>query len=93
MGMIAKNYARKTYITDDNPRNESASKIRRDILKYCPDGIEIPNRKKAILQAIKDLKQNDTLIIAGKGHEDVQIIKNKRFKFDDSKIVKNYIKA
>ncbi len=92
MGIIAQNYSSKTYITDDNPRNESPLGIRKDILKYCPDAIEIANRKKAITRAIKDLKNGEILLIAGKGHENVQIIKNKKYKFDDYKIVKNIIK-
>ena len=92
MGIIANKFALRTYITDDNPRNENASDIRRAILKYCPNGIEIANRKQAIKKAIKDLELNEILIIAGKGHEKFQIIKNKKIKFDDYKIVKNIIK-
>lgn len=91
MGVIAKNYALRTYVTDDNPRNESPSKIRKDILKYCPNAKEIPNRKNAIKCAIKELKKNETLIIAGKGHETVQIIKNKKYKFDDLKLVRDIV--
>ncbi len=92
MGLIAKNYASRTYVTDDNPRNENAAKIRKNIIKYCPNGIEVPDRKNAIKTAIKDLKLNEILIIAGKGHEKVQIIKNKKYKLDDIEIVKNFIK-
>ncbi len=92
MGKIANKYASKVYITDDNPRNENAAMIRKTILKNCPDGIEIPGRKKAIITSLKELKINEILIIAGKGHEKVQIIKNKEFKFDDVKIVKNILK-
>ncbi|OUW95090.1 MAG: hypothetical protein CBD97_03670 [Pelagibacteraceae bacterium TMED237] len=91
MGVIAKKFASRIYITDDNPRNENASKIRKSILQYCPDGIEVSNRKLAITKAIKDIKENETLLIAGKGHEKVQIIKNKKIKFDDYEIVKNII--
>ena len=91
MGLIANNLASRIYITDDNPRNEDANKIRKDIIKYCQKGIEIPNRKKAIIRAIKDLKTKETLIIAGKGHEKIQIIKNKLLHFDDFKIVKDFI--
>ena len=91
MGNIAKNYASRVYVTDDNPRYESASKIRKTILKHCPNGIEVANRKKAIIKAIKDLGFNENLIIAGKGHEKVQIIKNISKKFDDYEIVKKII--
>ena len=54
-------------------------------------GFEIPNRKKAIHYAISKLDLNDTLIIAGKGHEKYQLIKNKKIDFDDFKITKNII--
>ena len=92
MGKIASKYASKVYITDDNPRFEDPSKIRKDILRYCSKAIEIPNRKKAIQFAINALLKNDVLIIAGKGHEKFQIIKNKFINFDDMKIVKNKIR-
>ena len=92
MAIIAKKHASRTYITDDNPRNENPSKIRKHILKYCPDGIEISSRKEAIEKAIYDLKANETLLIAGKGHEKLQIIGNKKFKFDDQELVKKIIK-
>ena len=92
MGLVAKNFAKKVYVTDDNPRNENASIIRKNILKYCPNGIEIPDRKKAIKKAIDELKMHDTLIIAGKGHKNFQIVKNKKIKFNDAEIVKNFIK-
>ena len=91
MGLVAAKYANKIYITDDNPRNENPSKIRKTIIKYCSKGIEISNRKKAIEYAIRKMQDNEILIIAGKGHENYQIFKNKIKKFDDSKIVKNTI--
>ena len=91
MGIIAKKYASKIYVTDDNPRNENPTYIRRSIIKYCPTAIEIADRKKAIRKAIRDLSMNQILIIAGKGHEKVQIIKNKKIKFDDYQIVKDCI--
>ena len=92
MGVIANKFASRIYITDDNPRNENPASIRKNILKYCPNGIEIPNRRNAIKLAIKDLRNNETLMIAGKGHEKVQIIKNKKYNFDDIQIVKKFIK-
>ncbi len=92
MGQIANKFASRIYITDDNPRNEDPSKIRKQILKFCDNGIEIPNRRKAITKAIKELQMNETLLIAGKGHEKKQIIKNIKYEFDDVKVVKNIIK-
>ena len=75
MGSIANKYANKVYITDDNPRNESPKKIRRTILSKCNKGVEISDRKEAIKLAIKELEKNKILIIAGKGHEKIQVNK------------------
>ena len=91
MGLIANKYANRIYITDDNPRNENPSEIRKNILKYCPRASEISDRKKAIKVAIKELKMNEILILAGKGHEKIQIVKNKQLKFDDLEVVKQFI--
>ena len=91
MGLIANKYANRIYITDDNPRNENPSEIRKNILKYCPRASEISNRKKAIKVAIKELKMNEILILAGKGHEKIQTVKNKQLKFDDLEVVKQFI--
>ena len=86
MGRIANLYANRIYITDDNPRFEDSSKIRQSILKYCKsDAIEIPERKKAIIRAINDLNKNEILIIAGKGHENFQVIKDISYTLDDYK--------
>ena len=87
MGRIANLYANRIYITDDNPRFEDSSKIRQSILKYCKNhAIEIPERKKAIINAINDLKKNEILIIAGKGHENFQVIRDISYPLDDYKV-------
>ncbi len=91
MALIANKHAGKIYITDDNPRNENPSKIRKNILNYCSRAIEVPDRRKAIKVAIKELKMNEILIVAGKGHEKIQVLKNKTIKFDDFKVVKQFL--
>ena len=48
MGELAKEFSDLVIVTDDNPRSESASNIRKDILEGCPNAVEIPNRNKAI---------------------------------------------
>ena len=83
MGKVAEKYADVVYITDDNPRSEDPAKIRKMILEHCPKAIEIADRKEAIETAIKDLAPEDTLIIAGKGHEQGQIIGDEVLPFDD----------
>ena len=91
MALIANKYARKIYITDDNPRNENPSKIRKKILKHCPRAIEVSDRREAIKLAVKELKINEILIIAGKGHEKIQVFKNKTIRFDDFTVVKQLL--
>ncbi|WP_156850748.1 UDP-N-acetylmuramoyl-L-alanyl-D-glutamate--2,6-diaminopimelate ligase [Bartonella refiksaydamii] len=83
MGKIAENKADIVIVTDDNPRTEMPEKIRRDILQAAPRAIEIADRGEAISYAVGLLKAGDTLIIAGKGHEDGQIIGEKTYPFSD----------
>ena len=54
--------------------------------------LEIPSRSKAISEAIKFLNSGDILLVAGKGHEKTQDIKNKKIYFSDRKIILNAIK-
>lgn len=86
MGKIANDLADVVFVTDDNPRSEDSSQIRREIIAYCPKAIEIANRKDAIHTAIKSMNNNDILLIAGKGHEKIQIYKDRNEEFDDVKI-------
>ncbi|MCZ2328671.1 UDP-N-acetylmuramoyl-L-alanyl-D-glutamate--2,6-diaminopimelate ligase [Bartonella sp. F02] len=83
MGEIARNKADIVIITDDNPRTEVPEKIRKDILQAVPEAIEIADRGEAIDFAVKMLETGDTLIIAGKGHEEGQIIGQKTYPFSD----------
>ena len=94
MGSIAEKYSDRIYLTDDNPRNENPSKIRKDIKK----GIkrlqiqEYSNRKKAIHQAIMSLKTGELLLVAGKGHEKIQDYGKKKIFFSDKKEILKSIK-
>ncbi|MCX4084067.1 UDP-N-acetylmuramoyl-L-alanyl-D-glutamate--2,6-diaminopimelate ligase [Rickettsia hoogstraalii] len=89
MGQIAAKLADNVIITDDNPRNEDPKLIRAEIISGIEkaDYIEIADRKEAIKYGINNLKQDDILLIAGKGHENYQIIGDKKLPFDDAKIV------
>ena len=93
MGKIATQIADFVIITDDNPRTEDPNIIRHEIISGCVGNkfIEIDDRRSAIYQAIKKLKKGDILIIAGKGHEKYQIIGNKKFEFDEAKIIKGFL--
>jgi UDP-N-acetylmuramoyl-L-alanyl-D-glutamate--2,6-diaminopimelate ligase len=94
MGKIASDFADLTIVTDDNPRNENAAKIREEIITACnkENSLEIADRKEAIKQSLKMLQPNDILILAGKGHENYQIIGDKKFEFDEEKIVHELLK-
>ena len=83
MGEIAARLADKVIVTDDNPRFEDPSSIRKAILKACPQAQEIGNRANAILKAVRALKAGDDLLIAGKGHEEGQIIRGIVYPFND----------
>jgi UDP-N-acetylmuramoyl-L-alanyl-D-glutamate--2,6-diaminopimelate ligase len=89
MGAIAEKLSDEIIVTSDNPRTEDPEKILDDIF----DGISrkdvalrIGDRRQAIHEAIKRLNKNDILLIAGKGHEDYQIIGTQKFPFDDRKV-------
>ena len=94
MGKIACELADVVIVSDDNPRTENPQLIRQEILNGCLQKkvIEIEDRRLAIIEAIKILKDNDILILAGKGHEKYQIIGDKKIDFDEEQIVKNAIK-
>lgn len=90
MGEIACRLADLVIVTDDNPRSENPATIRSEILAACDmkKTIEIDDRKLAIEKAIALLEPCDILILAGKGHEKYQIIGEKKFEFDEEKIVR-----
>ena len=78
----------KIIITDDNPREEDPSKIRKEIIqgiekKFIKNVFEIPNRKEAISKSIELANKGDTILIAGKGHETIQIYGDSENYFDD----------
>ena len=83
-------------ITDDNPRNENPAKIRKEMMKNLKKidkkkVKEIADRKEAISFSIKLLKKNDFLLIAGKGHENYQIVGDKKYFFSDKEIAEKII--
>jgi UDP-N-acetylmuramoyl-L-alanyl-D-glutamate--2,6-diaminopimelate ligase len=89
MGRIAATAADRIYVTDDNPRSEDPAKIRRAILAAAPAAVEIGGRRQAIETAIAELEQGDLLVIAGKGHETVQIVGGETLPFDDAAIARD----
>lgn len=93
MGEVATRLADRVYVTDDNPRTESAPFIRRAIIEAAPGAIEIGGRREAIAAAIAELGPGDLLVIAGKGHETGQIIGTETHPFDDAAIARKFAEA
>ncbi len=97
MGSVAANRCETVIVTDDNPRNEKAVDIRKQILAPIKDVMhnenvfEIGDRAAAIDFSIKQLKQGDVLVIAGKGHESGQILAGEVIPFDDYEEAANAI--
>ena len=94
MGEIATTYSDYVIFTSDNPRRENPKKIIKDITcKLDKQNYKIiVNRQKAIKNAIQMLSKNDILLLLGKGHEEYQIIKNKKKPFSDKNVVLKYIR-
>ncbi|MCL2323302.1 MAG: UDP-N-acetylmuramoyl-L-alanyl-D-glutamate--2,6-diaminopimelate ligase [Oscillospiraceae bacterium] len=94
MGEIATSLSDYVYLTSDNPRSEDPM----DIISQMESGIKkqnykiIADRKKAIKEAILNAKPHDVILIAGKGHEDYQVLKTGKIPFDEKSIVKSIIK-
>lgn len=88
MGEIATRLADVVIVTDDNPRSEVPETIRAAILAAAPGAIEIGDRRQAIHEAVAMLHAGDTLIVAGKGHEEGQTIGAETFHFSDHEEVR-----
>ncbi|WP_082531006.1 UDP-N-acetylmuramoyl-L-alanyl-D-glutamate--2,6-diaminopimelate ligase [Devosia sp. Root436] len=93
MGAIASELADNVIVTDDNPRTEDARTIRAEILATAKGAREIGDRKAAITEAVKGLKSGDVLLVAGKGHEDYQIVGTTKTHFSDHEVVAEAIKG
>ena len=94
MGKIASANANSIVITNDNPRSEKPEKICDDILagiKVENDVQVILDRKKAITSAVQTLGEDEVLLIAGKGHEESQIIGSERLPFSDYEVAINAV--
>jgi len=98
MGKVAYSLADMLFITSDNPRTEDPLKIIEDIMIGVEEAkrelrkevicIVEPDRRKAIKMAVSSLREGDVLLIAGKGHERYQILKDRVIPFVDTEEVK-----
>ena len=83
MGEIAVRLADHAIVTDDNPRSENPAIIRREVLEGAKGAEEIGDRAKAIAAGVASLRGGDSLLIAGKGHEEGQIVGSQVLAFSD----------
>ncbi|AJP72059.1 UDP-N-acetylmuramoyl-L-alanyl-D-glutamate--2,6-diaminopimelate ligase [Sphingomonas hengshuiensis] len=83
MGQAAAAGADRVIVTDDNPRGEDPAAIRAEILKGAPDATEIGDRRAAIAAAVAMAGSEDIVLLAGKGHEQGQIVGDRVLAFDD----------
>ena len=92
MGEIAGRLADVAVVTDDNPRSEEPGVIRAEVKRGCPEAREIGDRREAIRWAVGQLQTGDVLVVAGKGHEQGQIVGETVYPFDDATEVAEAIK-
>jgi UDP-N-acetylmuramoyl-L-alanyl-D-glutamate--2,6-diaminopimelate ligase len=88
MGAAAVAIAEQVIVTDDNPRSEDPAVIRAAIMAAAPGATEIADRRSAIAAAIAASGADDVVLIAGKGHEQGQIIGTQVLPFDDVQVAR-----
>jgi UDP-N-acetylmuramoyl-L-alanyl-D-glutamate--2,6-diaminopimelate ligase len=91
MGRIAQKLADVVYVTDDNPRTENRKKIIDDILQGMRKSNTINvvyDRREAIRQAVQEANKGDVVLVAGKGHENYQILGTVKYDFDEAAIIR-----
>ena len=94
MGKVANRFAKKIYLTSDNPRDEEPEKILDDISVGITNKDKlkiIEDRQKAITKAIQELQKDEILLVLGKGDEDYQEVKGKKIKFSDKDVIKKVL--
>jgi UDP-N-acetylmuramoyl-L-alanyl-D-glutamate--2,6-diaminopimelate ligase len=94
MGAVASRFAKKIYVTSDNPRSEEPEVIIKEILAGIKDQTHtraMVDRAFAISEAMRELQSGEVLLILGKGDEDYQEIKGEKYHFDDREIVRKIL--
>ena len=91
MGKVALAGADHVIVTDDNPRSEDPAAIRREILAGASGAIEIGGRREAIAAAIAEAGAEDIVLLAGKGHEQGQIVGDRVLPFDDVQVARECV--
>ena len=88
MGAMATKLSDDVIVTDDNPRGEDPAAIREAVLEGAPSAREIGDRREAIAAAIAMAKADDIVLLAGKGHEQGQIVGDRVLPFDDVEVAR-----
>lgn len=88
MGAVAADMSDIVLVTDDNPRHEDPAAIRAEILAGAADAREVADRREAILTAVGLAGQDDIVLLAGKGHEQGQIVGDRIIPFDDVEVAR-----
>lgn len=101
MGRVAVEYSDVVILTSDNPRTEDPMAILYEVEIGVRDALArrnhvqyqmLPDRREAIVAAIREARRGDMVLIAGKGHEDYQIVGTKKFHFDDREVAREAIR-
>lgn len=96
MGKVAADYADVVVVTDDNPRTELAEHIIEDIISGIADKDRVnvwPGRRDAVIRAMQEAKRDDVVLLAGKGHEDYQVIGTRRVDYNERAVVSDWLKG
>lgn len=97
MAAVGRRYSDMLIITSDNPRTEDPDRIIADMTEGIeprdPGVVVIADREEAIKHAVNEAGCGDTILIAGKGHEDYQVIGTEKIHFDDREIAEKYLEA
>ena len=88
MGAVAVRLSDLVIVTDDNPRSEDPAAIRRDILAGARGGREVAGRREAIEAAVVEAGPDDIILLAGKGHEQGQVVGDSVLPFDDVEVAR-----
>ena len=91
MGQVAAGQADRVIVTDDNPRSEDPAAIRADVLKGAKAAMEIGDRREAIAAAVRGAGTQDIVLIAGKGHEQGQVVGDLVLPFDDVAVARECV--
>lgn len=96
MGAVAERFADRIILTDDNPRTEDPHRIIDQILagmEHPERAVVLRERDKAIARALTEAMEGDVVLIAGKGHEDYQLLGTEKIPFSDRAVVRQWLEV